>query len=326
MWNDMKLDQLDGGLNFIDIGASGGFPRDWNQLKRLINYFAFEPNAEECERLSKEESPFNTVAWFPTAVAGSKGEASLYQTRDPLCWSLLEPNHRFLDRFTFGEKFIVDGTTRVPTQALSDVAELQGVDADILKVDSQGMDRDILEQGTALLDRAFYVEMEPGFNDSYLEENTYAEVDIFMREQGFRLFDLNCHRVPRNNTMQAHVAGTSQILWAESLWLRDYVWMDQQGLFPAITPGKALKILLICEVDGRYDFGLELAELFAAKGLVEEARVDGLSTRWPLPDPPPDPGPKSLLRSTLRLLPWSLRSRVAAAAAASLNDQHLFKG
>ena len=49
MWNDMKLDQLDGGLNFIDIGASGGFPRDWNQLKRLINYFAFEPNAEECE-------------------------------------------------------------------------------------------------------------------------------------------------------------------------------------------------------------------------------------------------------------------------------------
>ncbi|MFT5496647.1 MAG: FkbM family methyltransferase [Kiritimatiellia bacterium] len=326
MLHDLSIDQLDGGLNFIDIGASGGFPRDWEQLKARINYFAFEPNAEECERLRKEASPFHAVEWFPTAVAGSAGEAPIYMTRDPFCWSLLNPNRPFLDRFTFGEKFIVEGTTSVSTVTLAEVMELEGVDADILKVDSQGLDREILEQGSALLDRAFYVEMEPGFNDSYLKENTYAEVDAFMREQGFRLFDLNCHRVPRNNVMQAHVAGAAQIIWAESVWLRDYVWMDQQGCFPLISRGKALKVLLICEVERRYDFGLELAELFESKGLLTQAEVQALLERWPLPPPPPDPGPASFLRSLLRLLPWSLRARIAAAASESLNDQHLFKG
>jgi hypothetical protein len=54
--------------------------------------------------------------------------------------------------------------------------------------------------------------------------------------------------------------------------------------------------------------------------------VQALLERWPLPPPPPDPGPASFLRSLLRLLPWSLRARIAAAASESLNDQHLFKG
>ena len=330
MLKNLTLEDIDGGIEFIDIGASGGFPRGWQWLLSFINYYAFEPNQDECERLSLEANAFNGAKYFPFAVADKKGEATLYKTEDMFCYSLLEPNQPLLDRYTFGEKFRVSGQQAMQTVRLQDVDELKGVDVDILKVDSQGLDRRILEHGSDILDRVFYVEVEPGFNETYKTEDTYAGLDTFLRERGFRLFELTPHRVGRENALAHAGEKHGELIWAESVWMKDYVALEMSGRSPDLCRPKALKTLLICGVEGRLDFGLELAQWYAERGWITGDELASLSVEsgWVLPtvDVTNDVQSHSgFLSGLLRLLPWSIRKKILNAAQVAVEQPHAFK-
>lgn len=329
MLKNLTIEELDGGIEFIDIGASGGFPRSWQSFLAKINYYAFEPNKEECERLCAQPSSFNRVQYFPYAVADQPGEATLYKTQDMFCYSLLEPNQKLLDRYVFGEKFELLGTEPMQTVRLADVEELKGIDLDILKVDSQGLDRRILEHGNALLDQAFYVEVEPGFNETYKTEDTYAGLDTFLRERGFRLFEMTPHRVSRKNRFAGQGEQYGEMIWAESVWLKDYIALAEQGVQTTLSRGKALKILLICAIEGRLDFGYELAEWFAGQGLITHQELESLGdeTAWQLADVEEDVSAEQggFLTAMLRLLPSGLRDKLYRSAAAAVKQTHLFK-
>lgn len=47
--------QIGGGINLIDLGSSGDVPQYWNSIAHLINLFGFDPNKEECLRLSSKK-------------------------------------------------------------------------------------------------------------------------------------------------------------------------------------------------------------------------------------------------------------------------------
>jgi FkbM family methyltransferase len=330
MLKNLSVEDLESGIEFIDIGASGGFPRSWEAVIPLINYYAFEPNREECERLQQEDNAFNRANYFPFAVAEKTGAATLYKTRDMFCYSLLEPNRPLVDRFEFGPKFEVMGTEQLETVQLGEIEELQSVDMDIIKVDSQGLDQRILASVPRLLERAFYVEIEPGFNQSYVDEDTYASLDQFLRDNGFRLFDLTPHRIGRNNKFATLGAERGELLWAESVWIKDYVGLAQQGKVLDLSRGKALKALLICAVERRLDFGLELATWFCEQGIIDGDELKTLQDEdsWSIGEPEDteeDAPIGGFLSTVLRMFPWTVREKIYHAAKATLNQTHLFK-
>ena len=331
MLKKLQLNELGGGIGFIDIGASGGFPRAWQHLVPFINYYAFEPNKEECDRLQAEENAFNSAKYFPNAVADTCGEATLYMTSDMYCYSLLEPNAAMLDRFEFGPKFKVEGTEPLETVTLNDIPELKTADLDIIKVDSQGLDQRILESAPYLLERACYIEVEPGFNQSYIGEDTYAGLDTFLRAHGFRLFELTPHRIGRNNQFAEQGAEHGEMLWAESVWFKDYVGLSQENRLPEITRAKALKSLLICAAEKRLDFGFEQALLFEKldlitakeRAMLENAEAWSISAEQENNNVPPA---SSFWTAVLRLFPWNVREKICHAAQDAVNQPHLFKG
>lgn len=269
------------GINLIDIGSSGSLDDKWAPIKALINLVGFDPNAEECERQNSLPSQYRSSIFLPYAVHGKDGVETLYKTRSIFCYSLLRPNKQWLDRFSFHDLFDVQGEEAIPVRAIDKIEELNEFSPDAIKIDVQGLELPILSKAGRLLESAFYVETETGFTANYVGETTFSQLDAFMQANGFLMFDINTnHRIPRNNRFKEHPTGKEQILWAEAVWLKDYVDLERQGKFDALELDelKTKKILTLCALQQSYDFGFELAGLFHTKGLLSKQELDALAS------------------------------------------------
>jgi FkbM family methyltransferase len=322
------------GINLVDIGSSGSLDAKWEPIKELINLVGFDPNKEECERQNKLPSQYKSSTFLNYAVHGKDSVERLYKTRSIYCYSLLKPNKQWLDRFSFHDLFDVEGEDSISVRSIDKIEELKGLSFDVIKIDVQGLELPILSKAGNLLEDAFYVETESGFTENYIGETMFYQMHEFMQASGFLMFDINTnHRISRNNKFKAYPTGNEQILWAEVVWLKDYVGLDRQGKFDSkrFTEQKIKKILTLCALQKCYDYGLELAEFFHSKGLLPKQSLDDLSTieAWnahgsgwaaPLPlfvGPPPPPPPISdkvkILASILNLLPERLKRAIPIA-------------
>ncbi|QWD11259.1 FkbM family methyltransferase [Polynucleobacter paneuropaeus] len=269
------------GINLVDIGSSGSLDEKWNPLKELINLIGFDPNEVECSRQNLLPSKYKSSKFLPYAVHGHSGVETLYMTKSIYCYSLLRPNKSWLDRFSFRDLFDLSGEEDIRVHDISEIDELKKVRPDVIKIDVQGLELPILSKAVDLLDSAFYVETETGFTQNYIGETTFSQLDGFMQARGFLMFDINTnHRIPRDNYFKNHPSGKEQVLWAEAVWLKDYIELDRRGLFDIskFNEKKIRKILILCSLQGCYDFGLELAEFFYAKGLLSKKELDCLKS------------------------------------------------
>jgi FkbM family methyltransferase len=335
LWEDLMLSKINlqdigGGFNFIDIGCSGNLDSKWTPINHIINLYGFDPNKEECERLSGIPHSFNSATYLPYAIADTDGERQLYKTTSISFYSLLEPNKNWIKRFNFDHLFKVKGFEEVPTRKLTSIPELQNLDVDIIKVDSQGLDLAILSNATPLLDRIIYLEAEPGFTENYVGENTYAQIDSFLRANGFLLFDLKLNRIPRKNLIGASDKVKAQLLWCESVWLKDYIQLEGKKEVKSLTRAKALKSLILCGMVGCYDFGYELAEFFNSKSLVSQDELTMLKDvdNWVIVKKEEETVPPfffELMELTVRLLPWRYRKAIAMSADKAAGQPNLLR-
>ena len=269
------------GLNIIDLGSSGGLEKKWEDFNAHINLIGFDPNEEECARQNATPNKYKSRVVLPNAVHGATGTYTLYKTTSPYCYSLLKPNTDWLQRFSFADLFHVEEEVDIEAVSLQEVEGLRSFNADVIKIDVQGLELPILSNGGKVLSNVFYMETESGFVENYVGESTFWKISKFMEENDFILFDINPdHRVPRANTLAAKSSTRAQILWAEAIWLRDYIAIERRDAFSSLglTRGQAQKVLFLCGFQGCFDFGLELAELFAYKNLLEQHDLQKLKS------------------------------------------------
>jgi FkbM family methyltransferase len=324
MFRTLTLEDLGGGLNYVDVGARDGIGEKWKRVERHINLIGFELDAVECERLNRTNHGLNSVKYLPKALSGSNGTRTLYKTKNPYCSSLLEPDLPWLQRFSFGRLFELEGTQEIETTRLDDIEELRTFDTDVMKIDAQGLDLEILSSGESMLNRCFAVEIEPGFCKNYVGEYPYSDVEAYLRSQGFLLFDMNLKRVGRNNIFGDAGTGKEQILWCETLWFKDVPALAASGRVELSRP-KLLKALLICALENCLDYGYELAELGLKQGLLTNHEMQSLRRKenWAL-GPREEPAATMIARTIgrgLRLLPRGAREVIAGEVV----KPHLFK-
>jgi FkbM family methyltransferase len=279
------INALQDGINLIDIGSSGSLDAKWDAIKEAINLVGFDPNEEECARQNSLPTRYKSSTFLPYAVHGIDGVETLYKTRSIYCYSLLKPNKPWLDRFAFHDLFDLTGEEKIQVRAIDKINELAHLLPDVIKIDVQGLELPILSKAGHLLDSCFYVETETGFTENYVGETTFSQLDAFMRENNFLMFEINTnHRIARNNCFKDSPNGHEQILWAEATWLRDYVGMDRKDKFNPATfsAQKARKVLVLCALQKCYDFGYELAGFFNSQGFLptEEFRALRQLSAW----------------------------------------------
>jgi FkbM family methyltransferase len=306
----------EGGIDMLDLGSGGGLDSKWAGLSSLCNLVGFDPNEQECRRMEQAPHGLRSARYLPHAVGDRNGEQTLYLTRSPWCSSLLPPRRDWLDRLEFHGLFEVVGTEKVNVVTLAAVEEVQARDFDVVKVDVQGMELPILRNCGRLLDQAFAVETETGFVQNYEGETTFGEIDLFMRAQGFRLFDLTTHRQPRRNPLGRSFRSTQQLIVAEAIWLKDYIQLARAGAPQDLTRRKCLAALAICATLRTYDYGFELAQYFCEVGALRKEDCVGLERTgsWILPSNRWRQLGGDGLIAGLMLFPASIRKLVLEAA------------
>jgi FkbM family methyltransferase len=213
-------------VEILDIGAlSEGTDRYQPLVDRgQARVTGFEPNPTEYARLRERAGPYT---YFPKFL-GDGQPKTLHVARYPGCSSLLAPDPTVINMFTGigaeppGGNFAILKTEPVETTRLDDIDGLRA--PDFLKIDVQGAELMVLENGRRTLESVLVLESEVEFLALYKDQPLFADIDAFLRSQGFLLHKLievagrNFRPVVTPNPLEP----ISQILWADAVYVRDF--------------------------------------------------------------------------------------------------------
>jgi FkbM family methyltransferase len=238
-------------IHVVDVGAM------WLGAERLAykalfkagiaRVVGFEPVAAECEKLNALQ--LKDHSFLPYFV-GDGSERTFHLTNYSMTSSLYPPNEKILKLFNQLNEFTTTiQTSRVQTKRLDDISEIVG--ADFIKCDVQGADLDMLKGAEGHLARTLVVQVEVEFLPLYEGQPLFADVDTYLRSQGFALhtFEDMTGRAMKpvvvNGSMDKPV---HQLLWADAVYIRDF------ERFGNLEAEELLKLAVILhEVYGSFD-------------------------------------------------------------------------
>ena len=220
----MKIDEILGTrrIQIIDVGARDGLHIRWDRFLPWLDQIGFEADETECARLNANLAPQKARRRFlPYALSDREGAKTFHVCSGPGYSGLYEPNQGFIAPFAASIKQSMEVKRRfeVSTKALNDIAKIEGLQPDCLKIDVQGAELDILTGATSLLPRTKMIELEVEFNPQYVSQPIFSDVDRFMREQGFLLLGLRRTFWRRQSQAGfAHTTNGGQIVHGDVLY------------------------------------------------------------------------------------------------------------
>jgi FkbM family methyltransferase len=229
-------------LKIVDVGAMslGEGTEPYAALLKATpcDVIGFEPVTAEFEKLDRlAQENYRFLPYF----VGDGATRTFYECNVTMASSLFEPNTELLAKFQSLDSIAQSITTStVDTKRLDDIPDVRGTD--FLKLDVQGAELLVLRGGVNMLQHVLVVQTEVLFVPLYKEQAFFSDVDAFLRGHGFQL-----HRLPTaagrtfkplvaNNDLNATM---SQILWADAVYVRDFLTFDQ------MPPTALLKIACI---------------------------------------------------------------------------------
>ena len=278
-------------ITVLDIGARSGFQSVWDNSLYPVRVIGFEPDPEECRRLNlstnKSEKTLVDAKYFPVALAGERGPRTLYLFNDRRLSSFFLPNKRWLKRFPLDKllgKKAFEVVSQVELECLTldefDAEHLAGK-ADYIKLDTQGSELEILQGGSRVLGNVFAVCTEVEFGAIYNNQPLFADIDSFLRREGFTLFDLNRHWWKR--AVPESVFSRGQMVFADALYLRDYwnpsyigsYWSNVEG-----SPENVEKTIALSALLGYSDYALQLADQFEKVGTITSLERESIVKKY----------------------------------------------
>jgi FkbM family methyltransferase len=242
-------------------------------LAPFTHYYAFEPDHREAQELVvtlKSENVWRNVTVLSDAISSTEGKATLYITKQPGLSSILKPNYDVINKYYTDPVFGIESTVEVPTISLDHAAERNDFqDACFLKVDTQGSELDIMKSGKRLLEKnVLGVYVEVGFHRFYVDQPLFSDVDLYLRNLSFSLFDL--HRVlMRRGSHQSDLYSRRQVIWAHALYMKEPDTILQGDDDEVLL--RATRLLGLALAFEHFDIALELASSKRLANLITSA-------------------------------------------------------
>ena len=178
-------------LNFViaNIGCRpvGGGPEPF---EAILQYFSgskiigFETDKDLCEKLNKEAP--NGYNFFYQALGQKNEKRNFYNTEDPMCSSLYQPNGKFLERYNALEEVKLKNITQIDTVSLDYFClENQIEKIDLIKIDIQGAELDVFKGGKNTLKNTLFIISEVEFNTLYINQPLFGDVHNFLIKENF---------------------------------------------------------------------------------------------------------------------------------------------
>lgn len=269
-------------LVIFDVGARFGSNAEWDVFGDQMRVYCFEPDEEECERLTAQAPPY--VTYVPTALGRISGDATLYESKLSSSTSLFKTRMDYFGRFVNRNNGVVVGERTVAVKSLDDTMATYGIShVDFVKLDAEGAELDILKGGEHSLrsDRLLGVLSEIRLHEEINGSPPFASLDAFLRTWGLRLYNIQVnhhgrvvlpypqvedYRLPSGERFYAYTAH-GQVQDGDALYFRD--------LFAAreSQPTSILKLCALMEIYHLNDCAAELI-MINRKRLVHLVDVD----------------------------------------------------
>ncbi|RYC30484.1 FkbM family methyltransferase [Lichenibacterium minor] len=216
-------------VKVVDVGANpidGPAPYATLMSNGATSVVGFEPNPEALDRLNAARSPHEL---YMPLVVGDGERHRLRICQAPGMTSLLEPDPAVLALFAgFPEWGKVVETLDVDTVRLDDVPAT--ADLDLLKIDIQGAELLVFRNAVDRLAGAVVVQTEVEFLPLYVDQPLFADVDQFLRRQGFmfhRFVQPTSRVIKPLAVADDPYAGLSQLVWADAVFIKDVLALDR---------------------------------------------------------------------------------------------------
>jgi len=217
-------------LNFViaNIGCRpvGSGPEPYEVI---LEYFSgsqiigFETDKDLCEKLNKEAS--SGYNFFYQALGQKNEKRNFYNTENPMCSSLYQPNEKFLERYQALEVVKLKNITQIDTVSLDHfVLENKIEKIDLIKIDIQGGELDVFKGGKNTLKNTLFIISEVEFNTLYINQPLFGDVHNFLIKENFmfnKFLGLDGRTIKPtiiNNNMD--FAGT-QHMWSDAIFVKD---------------------------------------------------------------------------------------------------------
>jgi FkbM family methyltransferase len=236
--------------------------QDWGIFGENLTIYGFDADEDATEEanmdLEARQVPWREIH-VPIGLSDKEGDATLYVTKAPMCTSLYPPNEDYLARFQdLPELVNLDFEVEIETTTLDAFCAAEGVEEiDFLQIDVQGADLNVLKGATSLLERSgLAIQIEVEFSHLYKDQPLFADIDIFLRERGFSLFDMTQAYRTRSLSPIYGKVHPGQLLWGDAFYLRDL--LPKEVNQKLRTPKQMLKLACIADILGFSDYALEI--------------------------------------------------------------------
>lgn len=234
--------------------------QNWGIFAPNLSIYGFDADGDACEEANAELEA-KEINWgekhIPLALSNNTGEATLYVTKAPMCSSLYPPNEEYAKRFAGLIKLMgLDFTMEIETTTIDEFCELEAIEeVDFLQIDVQGAELLVLEGAQKLLSRSVLgIQLEVEFSPLYIGQPLFADLDIFLRNQQFRLFDILMTHGVYSEVPVRSVKHLGQLLWGEAFYLRDLISLKDK------TPQQLFKLACVADALEFFDYAAELLE------------------------------------------------------------------
>lgn len=273
-------------LMLLDVGVSGGIEDHWQVFGSQLHAVGFDPLVAEIRRLQAENPNPNVRfvegfvscsdydARFPPDLRNdrirSKDNSSYLRSSSLRAQQVMRMDYA-KEVFNQGEEFVLSEHTFELDAYVRD----EGIsNVDFVKVDTDGHDFPVLLgaeevlRTRGVLGLSVEVQLHGASHDA---ANVFSNIDRFLRDLGFTLFDLDVYRYTRADLpgiFQYDIPAqtrTGQVQWGEAVYFRDLADVDLARSFSfEISVDKVLKLACLLDLFGMPDSVAELLRIHSA--------------------------------------------------------------
>jgi FkbM family methyltransferase len=176
------------GLKIIDIGAAAGETcLRFSQSLPEAEIIGFEPIRKTFKRLEDNTKNFANIKVFNIALGKEKGVSSI-NIMDRITSSSIYPSQAN-SNFDGNQYFNILETEPINIESL-DHFGYRDKSIALIKIDVQGFELEVLKGALNTLLNTHFILVELQNHEIYIGAPRYYEIDAFLREVGFELFDI----------------------------------------------------------------------------------------------------------------------------------------